>query len=231
MQRSVKVALVAVIAVIVLGGAGFYFFVLRDNAPPPVTLANCADTTTSAGGATRATPEGAWKVAGGPNVFVGYRMMELFGGDTIKKEAVGRTDGVTGTMTVSGGQVTAVDVTADVTRLTSDKASRDNFIKTSALETEKIPEVTFVLTRPVALPAGLAVGTAVDATATGDLTLHGQTRSVTVPVQGCFSGATINVSGRADVQLADYQIDKPQVPGITVDEAGQLELSLIFVPA
>ena len=38
MQKSVKYALIAVIVVIVLGGAGFYWFVLRDDVPPRATL-------------------------------------------------------------------------------------------------------------------------------------------------------------------------------------------------
>ena len=34
MQKSAKYALIAVVAIVVLGGLGFYWFFLRDDAPP-----------------------------------------------------------------------------------------------------------------------------------------------------------------------------------------------------
>ena len=55
-------------------------------------------------------------------MFVGYRVQELFGGETLKATAVGRTPAVEGTMTVSGTWVTPVEITADMTQLKSDKA-------------------------------------------------------------------------------------------------------------
>ena len=41
------------------------------------------------------------------------------------QEAVGRTSNVTGTMTIDGTTITAVDITADLTTLQSDAANRD----------------------------------------------------------------------------------------------------------
>lgn len=230
MQRSVKVALVAVVAVIVLGSVGFWYFVLRDTAPAPVTLRSRDDSSASTAGGGPTTADGNWKVANGDeSVFVGYRILELFGGDTVKKEAVGRTTAVSGTMTIAGTQVTAVDISADVTSLKSDRPQRDGQV-TRALETARFGTATFKLTQPIVLPSAPQKGQAVNASATGELTLHGQTRSVTVPLEARWNGPTIDVSGKADVKLADYQITRPQVPGIAVDEQGQLELSLTFVP-
>ena len=47
--------------------------------------------------ADRATPDGTWKVVPATDVFVGYRMTEVFAGDIVHKTAVGRTPTVAGT--------------------------------------------------------------------------------------------------------------------------------------
>ena len=67
-------------------------------------------------------PDGTWTVVTGDNVFVGYRIQELFGGDSIKKTATGRTPAVSGTMTVQGNQITNVEITADMQKLKSDES-------------------------------------------------------------------------------------------------------------
>ena len=103
MQKSVKYALIAVVLVIVLGGAGFYWFVLRDDAPPKATLQT--NSTVAGAPSDQASADGTWKVAPADNVFVGYRVQEVFAGETIKKTAAGRTPAVTGTLTISGSTV------------------------------------------------------------------------------------------------------------------------------
>ena len=45
----------------------------------------------------------------------------------------------TGTMTIAGGQVTAVTIEADLTRLQSDQDRRDEYLRTSGLETDDHP--------------------------------------------------------------------------------------------
>ena len=85
-------------------------------------------------------------------------MQEQFAGESIEKTAVGRTIGVNGTMTIAGGQVTAVTIEADLTRLKSDQGRRDDYIRTRGLETNTYGTATFVLAEPIALPADLAAG-------------------------------------------------------------------------
>ena len=89
MQKSVKIALAAVVVVILLGGAGFYWFFLRDDAPERASLQTSSQADRARATATSA--DGTWKVQTGDDVFVGYRVQELFGGETIKVTAVGRT--------------------------------------------------------------------------------------------------------------------------------------------
>lgn len=229
MQRSAKVAFVAVIVVIIVGGSGFWWFVLRGDAPERVSLP--IRTTEAGSGPTDevvATDlDGDWTVRSGDDVFVGYRVLELFAGETVKKTAVGRTTAVTGSMTIVDGRVTAVEITADVTELTSDEARRDNMIRRSGLETGRYPEATFTLDEPIDLPEP-TTNEEISVTARGRLTLHGQTRAVEIPLRARWGDGLIDVIGTAPVVFSDFGIDPPSNPMITVDDKGEFELQLVF---
>jgi polyisoprenoid-binding protein YceI len=103
--------------------------------------------------------------------WVGYRAVEeLVGiGGT---EAVGRTPDIDGSITVAGTQITAADLTADLTTLRSDQSMRDGQLGRQGVETDQFPTATFVLTQPIELGAIPAEGTPITAEAVGDLTLH-----------------------------------------------------------
>ena len=125
--------------------------------------------------------------------FVGYRVQEQLasiGANT----AVGRTPNVSGTLTISGTQLTAVTITADLTALQSDDQRRDGQLVNHGIETATFPTATFKLTAPVDLGADPTDGHEVDVTATGELTLHGQTKTVQT-CRGPLTGSIIEVVG------------------------------------
>ena len=230
MQRSVKIALAAVVVVIVAGAAGFWYFVLRDTAAPEASLEAIEQGSEAPAGTTPlGNPDGTWTIVAGENVFAGYRIEELFGGETIKKTATGRTPAVSGTMTVQGNEITAVEVTADLTELTSDQTRRDNSQRDGGLQTNTFPTATFTLTQPITLPSAPSEGMTADVEAVGDLTLHGVTRQVTIPLQTSLTNGRVNVAGGAPIVLADFDIDAPNTPFVAVDENGQFEVQLVFV--
>jgi polyisoprenoid-binding protein YceI len=229
MQRSVKIALAAVVVVIVAGAAGFWYFVLRDTAEPEANLEAIEQEPGAQTDTTIGNPDGTWTLVAGENVFAGYRIQELFGGETIKKTATGRTPAVTGTITVQGNQITAVDITADLTELDSGETRRDNSQRDGGLQTNTFPTATFTLTQPIALPSAPAEGVTADIEAVGDLTLHGVTRQVTIPLQTSLTNGRINVAGGAPIVLADFDIDPPDTPFVSVDDNGAFEVQLAFV--
>lgn len=234
-SKTVKIVIGAVAAVVILGGAGVWYFVLRDDAPKQASLdaiAPQSGAASSTTGAPRATPDGSWKVVKSDSVFVGYRMQELFGGETVKKTAAGRTGDVTGTMTIQGTTIPTVEVKADVTTLKSDQPRRDGAIKNQGLETAKFGTAEFKLTQPIQLPSAPKAGEEITVTAKGDLTLHGQTKSVEVQLQAKWDGAgNITVAGNAPIQLADYGITPINIPFVATDDHGSMEFQLLFQPA
>lgn len=227
-QSSARWTLVAVVGVVVLGGLGFYWFFLRGDPPKRASLPDRSTVTTVAPGTPVGSPDGAWRLSPGDGIFVGYRMQEQFAGDTIEKTAVGRTIGVTGTMTIAGGQVTAATVEADLTRLRSDQFRRDDYLRLSGLETDTYGTATFTLTEPIALAADLPAGQPFPVTAVGDLTLHGVTRPVEIPLQAQWDGTVIDIAGGVTVTLADYGIEPPSNSITSVAGAGEIELQVSF---
>jgi polyisoprenoid-binding protein YceI len=230
MQKSAKYALIACVVVLLAGGAAFWWFVLRDDAPERASLPVRTETTepdgTTAAGAE--SPDGNWTLVTADDVFVGYRIQELFGGETIKKTAVGRTPAVSGTLVISDGVVTSADITADMSLLESDSSRRDSFIRDSALETATFTTATFTLADPVSLPADVPLDEPVDIVVAGELTLHGVTRPVELTLEASWNGSSISVAGGAPIVLADYEIEPPNIPFVTVDDNGEFEMALVF---
>ena len=197
-------------------------------AATPSTSA-AATATTAAGGTS--TLDGTWKVdtsigsfSDFSDSFVGYRVSEQLasiGANT----AVGRTPKVSGTLTVAGISITAATITADLTALQSDQSMRDGRLRSQALETDTYPTATFVLAAPIKLAHLPAEGETISATATGDLTLHGVTKRVSIPLQAKLAGGVVTVVGSLPIAFADYSITPPQsMMVLSVADKGTLEL-------
>ena len=69
-------------------------------------------------------------------------------------------------------------------------------------------------------------------TAAGQLSLHGQTKAVQVPLKAKLTGSTIAVSGSLPIAFADYGIEKPNsFMVLTIADAGTMEFQLFFTHA
>ena len=161
--------------------------------------------------------------------YVGYRVVEvLFGQDT---EGVGRTTAVTGSLTLDGAAITAAEFTVDMTTLKSDEDNRDRKFQGEIMETSTFPTATFTITQPIELGSVPADGTEITASATGDLTLHGVTKCVTLEVKAQRNGDIIDVLGSTNVLFADYDIANPSNGAVTTQDNGTIEFLLTFTKA
>src|SRR5437762_2358820 len=68
---------------------------------------------------------------------------------------------------------------------------------------------TFTLTRPIEVGRRPKDGETVEVNAVGDLTLHGVTKRVSVPIQAAIVGDRIEAIASFDVALAGYDIQRP----------------------
>jgi polyisoprenoid-binding protein YceI len=245
MKRSPMVLGLAVAAVLIAGAAGIYGFatLFLHPAPSAVSLdpsasqpaASIGTLPTGAGSTLAAGLDGAWAVdtsvgsfADFSDSWVGYRVDETLAGNRANT-AVGRTPDVTGTLTMSGTQITAVQINADLTSLKSDDNRRDGQLQRQALETARFPQATFKLTSPIQLSAAPADGRTITATATGELTLHGVTKTVQVPIEARLSGDVVTVVGSLEIQFADYSVEQPtSFAVLSIEDHGTMEFQVHF---
>lgn len=239
--RAKALIAAALMAALAVGGGIFWF--LRDDAPEQVSLDRAIEgisTTTSAQGSDGSIAadsiEGTWKVdttsgefdfESATGTFVGFRIQENLAsvGSTT---AVGRTGAVSGSMTISGTQVTEASFEVDLTTITTNESLRDRRVQ-EALETSRFPTATFTLTSPIELGADAASGGKISVTAKGDLTIHGVTKAVEFPLEAQLVEGTAVVVGSIQVTFSDFGVEVPSAPIVlSVDDFGTLELQLLL---
>jgi polyisoprenoid-binding protein YceI len=159
--------------------------------------------------------------------FVGFRVEEELTGIG-SATAVGRTPEIAGTMTIDGTTVTAVSIEANMDAITTNDSRRDDNAR-GALGTDEFPVATFVLTQPIELGESAASGEPVQVTAIGDLTIHGMTNPVEIPLEAQLVDGVVVVVGTVEVVFADYGVSVPDAPiVVSAEDHGIIELQLYF---
>ena len=204
------------------------------TAPP--TTAPASTTAVSVAG-----PAGTWTVdttIGSFNDFtsawVGYRVEEVLGNGIGANTAVGRTPLVAGSVELSDDALLAVEVTADLRGLRSDKVYRDGRVR-RALHTDDHPTATFTLVGPVALGVIVPVlvndivGMSVEALAAGTVVINGVAGAVDVAVAATLVGDVVTVVGSFPIVFADHAIEAPSASiVVSVEDHGVVEFQLFL---
>ncbi|MEX1009494.1 MAG: YceI family protein [Acidimicrobiia bacterium] len=230
---------VGVLTLVVVALSGWYFFLKTDPEPRAAviqtplqteapTTANATDAGTTSDPASAIAGTYTVKPGSSQN-FVGYRVTEKLVANVVESTATGRTDNVTGTLTIKGTRVSDVTVTADLRDLTSDQSFRDGRLHSSGIESDRFPQAKFVLTEPITLPKVPAAGETIKVDATGDFTLHGVTKQVTIPIEARWDGTDVQIVGNLPIVFGDYNITAPTAPPVaSVDDHGEMEFQLFF---
>lgn len=228
-----KLMLVLGIVVLVVIGAGVYWFAIRDDSVEKQTTGCDPEPCET----TLDTIDGTWAVV--PADSTGTLVITEELGSIVDHQAEGRTGDITGTFEVAGDQVTAADLTIDLTGLEFvdqpgggfDVANRANAMGNTGLETSQFPEATFVLTEPLTLDGDLIAGETATAEATGDLTLHGVTRPISFTVEATADGDRVRVSPTefVPIVLADHEITVEAPPMVaSIADAGSFDFLLVL---
>lgn len=192
---------------------------VEDSGPGGTTAAAAGDTASATTGIA-----GTWTIGSGSQA--GYRVHETLAGQ--KAVAVGRTDSVTGTVTITGTTMTAAEITVQVADIASDNGQRNSQFNGRIMDTAEYPTATFVLTKPVAFSTLPTTQAAVTVSATGKLTLHGTSKEVTFPISVQRTSAGLAATGSIDIAYQDYGIDNPSVGGfVSVGDSGTIEFLLV----
>jgi len=247
-SRRIAIIVVAVIAVVAIGGfvAAQTFLrgdevpelgldtpapsAMASEAPSAAPAASDSASATAAPSAAAGDLAGTWTIAEGE---AGYRVRETFLQQQADTDAVGRTGGVTGGLEIEGDAgalvIAAGRIEVDMTTLESDNGRRDNQLRGRGIQTDTFPTSTFELAGPAALPAELGSAD-VDVTLPGQLTLHGVTRDVEIAAQArLLDDGTVVVAGTLPILFADYEIEAPNVAGlIAVEDNGTMEFRVVL---
>jgi len=243
MSRRLFIPIVAVVALLLLGGGAVsyvYFFSGLRTTPPALAFASPSPSQSTASPA--ATPSasvsgfaGVWQVASGS--LAGYRVKEQFVGQTSTHEAVARTSGVSGQLTIAQSGTTYQLVNGTINVQLSSLASidsvagynvtnRDRIVQQS-LQVSQFPTATLQL-QSVSVPAEAASGQTVSFQVPGNLTVHGVARAVTVNVQLRVTGGVPQVVASIQTNMTDFGVNPPSIGFTTVQSAVTIEAQLSF---
>jgi polyisoprenoid-binding protein YceI len=238
MKGRLIIAAAVGLAVVMLAGGGAYVYFFSGLRSSPSALGLSTTPSPAAAGTPTSTTTGSvagtWSVTTGS--LAGYRVKELFVGQTSKHEAVARTSTVSGTLTIggdaSGYQVTGIMFTVALTNLHSvdsvagrDVTQRDSFVSRQ-MNLGQFPNATFTASSG-SVPATDGSGP-VDVSAAGKLTIHGVTKDVTATGKAQLSGGKIEIAGNLSIDMTDYGVSPPSVPFTTVDSQVTIEFDLFL---
>lgn len=174
--------------------------------------------------------DGHWEVSPRPGknaTSVGFTFYELLPGD--ERITSGSTQSVSGDVTIESGTVTAGQVTVDMTNIVTDLDVRDENVRRSILHTEKYPEATFALTEDASVAEMPDDGTTGTVTLTGDLTIHGETNTITQDFTVLRTGDSVIVHADVPIRRSDYNVESPDFVAAKIAEEGEINIRLNLV--
>ena len=240
--RLLVVAIACVAGLALIGGGAYIYFFSGLRSSPSALGLSATPSPTVSGATSSSSPAattstgvtGTWKVTIGS--VAGYRVKELFVGQTSKHDAVARTSSLSGGLTESGDpsgyQVNAITFTADLTGLTSvdsvagrDVTQRDSFVSRQ-MNLQQFPDAIFAASS--ASVAGTVTSQPADASVSGKLTIHGVTKDVTATVKAQVTGGRIEIAGSVPIVMTDFGVSPPSVPFTTVDSQVTIEFDIFL---
>jgi polyisoprenoid-binding protein YceI len=236
----------AIVAAVVIAGAGWWFFIredndLKTNAPDiPADLAQ--RTPSSSATASGGTPAaGTTSTSGGQAYTIlsdrseaAYYADENLASVGLPSTAKGSTSDITGTfyLTADGLDLEpsqASSFTVDLRTLKSDKDMRDRRVQNDALQTSQFPTATFTASSVTGYDASLAEGVEQTLMLTGMLDLHGVQKEVTWVVKARRQGDVITALATLEnVPYSDFNITPPNIAGfVSVEDDVTLQVEIV----
>jgi protocatechuate 3,4-dioxygenase beta subunit/polyisoprenoid-binding protein YceI len=143
-----------------------------------------------------------------------YKIREQLANRDLPNDAIGKTDQVSGSITVQedGSIDPNSQFSVDVSTLASDQNMRDNYVRRNILQTDQYPNVTFKPTSVSGLENPLPTSGPVQFELTGDLTIRDVTKPVTWTVTGNADGDQASGTATTSFTFADFNLPQPRVP-------------------
>jgi len=227
MKTTKALSLTLGLTVMVLAACGGAATVTPTGTPAATTpTASPVPATASPTAASTAASGRSWTIATESKAVVSVR--EQLVGVSLPSDAVLTTTGGGGTFALNADGTFTSDskITFDLTTLTSDNRTRDDFIKQDTLQVRQFPKAEFVPTRTSGLVTPLAANGTFTFKLTGNLTVHGTTKEVTFDVVATRSGGDLTAMATLNptVKFGDFGMRAPSVPFRVVSIVDEIRL-------
>ena len=140
----------------------------------------------------------------------------------------GSTNRVTGAIVAdpAAPASSTVNLTVDLRSLDTGVGLRNKEMRERYLETGKFPEATFKSVS-VTGPASVAANAPADINVTGDFTLHGVTKRMTIPVRVVLiPDGRVHVTSSFNVKMPEFGINVPRNILVTVNDEVPVRLDI-----
>jgi polyisoprenoid-binding protein YceI len=124
-------------------------------------------------------------------------------------------------LTIKADSLAVTDKISD-----SDKEKITNTMRKDVLEVDKYPEIIFKSTTVTAARTGEGH---YDATISGDLTLHGVTRNITIPAKLVFNADNLHARGAFSVRQTQYNIKPVSIAAGTIKVKDEVKFTFDIV--
>ena len=224
-RRRLKTLVAGAVIVPVAAVAVAWTLFFTPDSPPALGLS------TQPGDTASVVPTGTWSVGDGS--VAGYRVREKLLRLPASNDGVGRTTAITGGFRLSGDRTAlrveqGMRIDVDVSKLKSDEERRDDHMRTMAIETDLYPTATFVTTSDIVLPTAVTAGGQASVTVVGDLTIHGVTRPVSIPLHAQHAVGRIEIVGSLTFPWDYFEMKRPNLSYVTVEAEPTLEFRVFF---
>jgi polyisoprenoid-binding protein YceI len=228
-RRRLIALIVATATATACGGAGVPAE-LQTVSPTAAPTASPVPTAAPTVAASPAAGSLTFTVASGSKAIV--RVTEQLADQKDLSDAVLTSDNVTGEFTLQpdGTFASSSKIVVDLNALSSDSSLRDGTVKRSVLETSRFPQATFVPVSTEGLTLPLPASGDLSFKLTGQMSVHGLTKSVVFDVKAKRSGGDLTATATVApaFQFATFGMTQPRVfTVLSIKDEIRLEVQLV----
>jgi polyisoprenoid-binding protein YceI len=199
--RSIAAAIGAALLVAACGGSA----APSTPSPSPTATATTAPSATTASTA-------AWTVTDKSKATI--RVREQLVGVSLPSDAILTATGAQGSFALNsdGTFASGSKISFQLSTLSSDESTRDNFIKQDTLQVRQFPTAEFAPTKASGLTVPLATSGTFTFTLTGNMTIKGKTKEVTFEVTAKRDGGDLTATATANPswKFGDFGMTAPR---------------------
>ncbi|MHB8646454.1 MAG: YceI family protein [Thermomicrobiales bacterium] len=123
--------------------------------------------------------------------------------------------------------VEGAKIMVDLRTLKSDKAQRDNYIRTNTLQADQFPLAVFVVTGVDGWTGPLTEGKQMTFKLLGNMTIHGVTKPVSFDTTAMMQGGAISGTATTNFKFEDFGLTPPSLSIVKASDLIKLDLNIV----